>query len=60
MLVIAWKLVTILGYDIEYHQSDQVYEQLAAMTTEEIGDNAVKKDGEASDCTSDETEWMIP
>ena len=60
VLVIAWKLVTILGYDIEYHRSDQVYEQLAAMTTEEIGDNAVKKDGEASDCTSDEREWMIP
>lgn len=49
VLVIAWKLVTILGYDIEYHRSDQVYEQLAAMTTEKPGDNAVKKDGEASD-----------
>ncbi len=56
VLVIAWKLVTILGYGVEYHRSDQVYEQLAAMTTEEPGDNAVKRDGEASD----EKELMVP
>lgn len=56
VLVIAWKLVTILGHGVEYHRSDQVYEQLAAMTTEEPGDNAVKKDGEASD----EKELMVP
>ena len=36
VLVIVWKLITILGYGTEYHRSDQVYEQLAAMTTEEI------------------------
>ena len=56
VLVIAWKLVTILGYGVEYHRSDQVYEQLAAMATEEPGDNAVKRDGEASD----EKELMVP
>lgn len=56
VLVIVWKLITILGYGTEYHRSDQVYEQLAAMTTEEIRDNDVKKDGEAPD----EKELMIP
>lgn len=46
LLVIVWKLISIIGYSREYHQSDRVYEQLAAMTAEEPVVTSFKKDGE--------------
>lgn len=58
IVVIAWKLVSIIGYEREYRQSDQIYEQLAAITAEKPGNPSLQKDREAE--VPGDLEFTIP